>query len=162
MRAIDIATSRVVVIGPEQSLRAAARLMDHHMAGCLVVVRNNECAMLPIGMITDRDISRVAVADAIDPTTTTVSAVMSCPPVLCAHDATLAEIVDIMHGSGLRRLPVVDPSGRLVGIVTADDALVALTQLLQQLTEVLMVEPSLKDRLVAMQSVREACDNGAA
>jgi hypothetical protein len=48
-----------------------------------------------------------------------------------------------------------------VGIVTADDALVALTQLLQQLTEVLVVEPSLKDRLVAMQSVREAGDSGS-
>nr|WP_255557162.1 CBS domain-containing protein [Dyella sp. ASV21] len=86
---------------------------------------------------------------------------MSCPPVLCSHDATLTEIVDIMHGSGLRRLPVADPAGRLVGIVTADDALVALTQLLQQLTEVLVVEPSLKDRLVAMQSVREAGDSGS-
>ncbi|WP_199098789.1 CBS domain-containing protein [Dyella sp. ASV21] len=161
MRAIDIATSRVVVVSPEQSLRAAALLLEQHMAGCLVVVRANEPNLLPIGIITDRDISRLAVAEAADAGSTRVGSVMSCPPVLCSHDATLTEIVDIMHGSGLRRLPVADPAGRLVGIVTADDALVALTQLLQQLTEVLVVEPSLKDRLVAMQSVREAGDSGS-
>nr|WP_279236735.1 CBS domain-containing protein [Dyella sp. RRB7] len=69
---------------------------------------------------------------------------MSQPVVVCRHDATLAQLIAIMHGSGVRRLPVIDEEGLLAGIVTADDALVAVTALLQQLTEVMLIEPPLE------------------
>jgi CBS domain-containing protein len=64
----------------------------------------------------------------------------------------LAEVVKIMRSNGLRRLPVVDQHGTLAGVITANDALTAASDLLQQLSEVLVVEPSLRDRLMASQS----------
>ena len=158
MLARDIATSRVVVVGPEQSLMIASQLMDQHLIGSLVVVHAEGSHQIPVGIITDRDASRLAVAGKLDAAATTVGAVMSHPPILCPHDASLVDIICMMHGSGIRRLPVVDDHGHLVGIVTANDALVALTQLMQQLTEVLVIEPSLKDRMNAMQNLCEACD----
>lgn len=160
VQALDLATSRVVTMRPDESLRQAAQLMQQHMVGCVVISNIDEHGHLPIGLLTDRDLSRLALAGGLDGSIT-AEAVMSRPLVLCPREASLAEIVDIMRGSGLRRLPVVDGHGCLAGIVTASDVVVGLTQLLQQITEVLVIEPSLKDRMVAIQCAREASEDAS-
>lgn len=150
MRAIDIATSPVVTIHPDQTVRVAAQLMDQHLVGCLIVVEQASTSV-PIGVVTDRDICRsLAWGQRVDDRP--VQSIMSHPPVLCGKDETLAEVVKIMRSNGLRRLPVVDQHGSLAGVITANDALTAVSELLQQLSEVLVVEPSLRDRLMASQS----------
>ena len=160
MKALDLATSRVVSMRPDESLREAAQMMQQHMVGCVVIAGIVERDRIPVGLLTDRDLSRLALAGNLDGSITT-EAVMSRPLVVCPEGATLAEIVNIMHGSGLRRLPVVNDRGHLVGIVTASDVLVGLTQLMQQVTEVLVIEPSLKDRLVSIQCAREASEDAS-
>lgn len=150
MRAIDIATSRVVTIHPDQTVRTAAQLMDQHLVGCLVVI-GQASAMVPVGVVTDRDICRSLARDhhiGDRP----VQSIMPHPPVLCRNDGTLAEVVGIMRSNGVRRLPVVDEQGSLAGVITANDALTAVSELLQQLGEVLVFEPSLRDRLTTSQS----------
>lgn len=159
MRAIDLATRRVVTMQPEQSLREASQMMQQHLVGCIVVTRADGEGLLPLGLVTDRDLSRIALAGGFDNASLTVDTIMSRPLVLCPQDASLAQIVCIMHGSGFRRLPVVDDEGHLLGIVTADDAIVGVSQLLQQLTEVLVVEPALKDKIVAIQCTDDARGN---
>lgn len=158
MHAIDLATSRVVTMRPDESLGQAALLMQQHMVGCVVIANMDEQGHLPVGLLTDRDLSRLALAGNMDSSITT-EAVMSRPLVTCPQEATLADVVNIMHGSGLRRLPVVNDRGRLAGIVTASDVVVGLTQLLQQVTEVLVIEPALKDRMIAIQCAREASED---
>lgn len=160
MQAIDLATSRVVTMRPDESLRQAAQLMQQHMVGCVVIASMDEHGHSPVGLLTDRDLSRLALAGSLDGNIT-AEAVMSRPLVLCPQEAGLAEIINIMHGSGLRRLPVVNGHGHLAGIVTASDVVVGLTQLLQQITEVLMIEPSLKDRMVAVECAREASEDAS-
>ncbi len=149
MQALDIGTSRVIVATPLQSIHEAARLMHQHLTGCVVVVRPAPNGQVPVGILTDRDLSRARLAEGRDAQATPILSVMSQPVVVCRDDATLAQLIAVMHGSGMRRLPVVDEKGSLVGIVTADDALVAVTELLQRLTQVLMVEPSM-DRPAAI------------
>lgn len=160
MHAIDLATSRVVTMRPDESLRQAASLMQQHMVGCVVIASMDVHGHLPMGLLTDRDLSRLALAGNMDGSIT-AEAVMSRPLVTCPPEATLADVVNIMHGSGLRRLPVVNGQGRLAGIVTASDVVVGLTQLLQQVTEVLVFEPALKDRMTAIQCAREASEDAS-
>lgn len=157
MRASDIATTRVIIVAPEQSIRDAAHLMHHHLTGCLVVARRSPRGTVPVGILTDRDISRLLSDAGDDVTRLRVDSVMSYPLVLCRHDATLAELVCMMHGNGTRRLPVVDDDGYLVGIVTAHDALVAVTELLRRLTEVLLIEPAMGDRMAEFQHISDVC-----
>lgn len=162
MLALDIGTPRVIVATAPQSIHEAARLMHQHLTGCVVVVRPTPYGQVPVGILTDRDFSRARLTEGRDAQATPIQSVMSQPVVVCRADTTLAQLIAIMHGSGMRRLPVVDEIGALVGIVTADDALVAITKLLQRLTQVLMVEPTL-DRPSAVR--RDPCEtpdgNGA-
>lgn len=158
MHAIDIATSRVIVIDPGQSVHTAAQLMDKHLVGCLVVVAHEDKAWIPMGMLTDRDVCRL-VANDPHAGERLVHSVMSHPPVVCPKGASLHDVVQTMHGSGLRRLPVVDENNALVGIVTANDALNAVSHLLARLGEVLVVEPTLVNRLTELQCASDRRDD---
>lgn len=158
MRAIDIATSRVIVVDPNQTVHAAAQLMDQHLVGCLVVVVHKGKARIPIGVLTDRDICRLVANDS-HAGERSVHSVMSHPPVVCKKDASLHDMVQIMHGSGLRRLPVFDEDMGLVGIVTANDALNAVSHLLAQIGEVLVVEPAIANRLTELQCASDRLDS---
>lgn len=161
MHAIELATTRVVTMRPEDSLHHGAQLMQKHLVGCVVVARSDESGSTPVGVLTDRDLCRIGLAGSEDIKNIAVEAVMSRPLVVCPQEATLAEIVGIMRGSGLRRLPVVESQGHLVGIISANDVIVAITQLLQQLTEVLVVEPALRDHLVALEYARDVSEDAA-
>lgn len=123
MHAIELATTRVVTMRPEDSLHHGAQLMQKHLVGCVVVARPDESGPIPVGVLTDRDLCRVGLAGGADMEKITVEAVMSRPLVTCPQEATLAEVIGIMRGSGLRRLPVVESQGRLVGIISANDVI---------------------------------------
>jgi CBS domain-containing protein len=77
--------------------------------------------MIPIGVITDRDITCRAVAEGCDPTETTVREYMSTPCVTVRPEASMAECCQVLEENQLRRVPVVDDSGRLCGIVAQAD-----------------------------------------
>ncbi len=138
MLAKDIGTSRVIQAEPSQSLRDAARIMHRHQVSCLVVVGDSGA---PLGMITERDIMTATLTLERDPDTTAIGSVMARPPVVCRDDSSFTELIAIMRGSGLRRLPVVDASGALVAIVTADDVIAAMAELMESLARALIVDP---------------------
>lgn len=138
MLAKDIGTSRVIQAEPSQSLRDAARIMHRHQVSCLVVVADSGA---PLGMITERDIMTATLTLERDPDTTAIGSVMARPPVVCRDDSSFTELIAIMRGSGLRRLPVVDASGALVAIVTADDVIAAMAELMESLARALIVDP---------------------
>lgn len=138
MLAKDIGTSRVIQAEASQSLREAARIMHRHQVGCLVVVSDNGA---PLGVITERDVMTAALALDRDPDVATIGSVMARPPVICRDDSSFTELIAIMRGSGLRRLPVVDASGALVAIVTADDVIAAMAELMESLARALIVDP---------------------
>jgi CBS domain-containing protein len=143
MRASEIGTARVIHAPAALTLRDAACLMRRQQVGCLVVVREDDSMPVPVGIVTDRDLVTEAIAASRDLDSTTLGQVMSAPLATCRADATLAEVVGILRGSGVRRLPLVDGEGSLVGVVSADDVLVAITELLGRLAEAMMVEPLL-------------------
>ena len=143
MRASEIGTARVIHAPATLTLRDAACLMRRQQVGCLVVVREDDSMPVPVGIVTDRDLVTEAIAASRDLDSTTLGQMMSAPLATCRADATLAEVVGILRGSGVRRLPLVDGDGSLVGVVSTDDVLVAITELLGRLSEAMMIEPLL-------------------
>lgn len=116
----------VVALKSEGIVDAARRMRTLHV-GDLVVVDATPAGPVPIGIVTDRDIVVEVVAGApnhID--YLLVGDVMSEDVVTAREDEPVAAVLKTMETHGVRRLPVVDARGMLVGIVTLDDILARL------------------------------------
>lgn len=107
-------------IGPGCTLRQAAELMECNAVGALAVVEDDRA----VGVVTDRDLVRRAVARGIAPDAR-VDSVMSSPVVSIADDADLHDAVAVFGRKAVRRL-VVERDGRFVGVLSADDLLIDL------------------------------------
>lgn len=136
----EICNREVVFARPNESVLSAAILMREHHVGTLVVVEESAGKRVPTGIITDRDIAVGVVALGLDPDATLVGAVMSPELIRAREDAGVAETVALMRQKGLRRLPVVDAAGSLVGLVAADDLLELLAEEISGLASIVARE----------------------
>jgi CBS domain-containing protein len=100
----------------------AARRMRDAKIGCVVVSRDRH----PIGILTDRDLAVRVVAEGRDPQQTKVSEVVTYDAVTLRRSDTRQTALIRMREHGVRRLPIVDDAGKLVGMVTADDLVTLL------------------------------------
>lgn len=121
--------NRNVVVAPktEMIVDAAKRMRMSHV-GALVVIENRKGYHVPVGIVTDRDIVIAAVAG--DPEHINyllVGEVMSPDLVTANEHDPVDTALKKMHEYGIRRLPIVDATGALVGILTLDDVLQYLT-----------------------------------
>ncbi len=120
----DICRRHVVVAPKSESIVDAAKRMRMDHVGDVVVVEYRNGARIPIGILTDRDIVLSIVAsDAEHLAFLTVGDAMSSDMVTGRDDLGVADALKAMVERGVRRLPVVDAAGALVGIVTSDDLL---------------------------------------
>ena len=117
MKVREAMTNDVCVTSPDRSIREAARLMSEIDAGALPVGENDRL----VGMITDRDIAVRAVAEGRDGTTTSVGHVMSSDVRTSAPDDSVEDVMELMGREQVRRIPIVDDRGNLVGIVAQAD-----------------------------------------
>lgn len=126
-------TRDVVYVGRNESAADAARLMREHHVGSLVVLDPPAAGGRPVGMITDRDIAVGVVALRLEAERTPVEGVMR-PGVACIEETEgVGRAVALMRSAGVRRLPVIDATGVLVGIVSADDLLELVAEEMSQL-----------------------------
>ena len=118
MKISQIMRTDVEVCAIDDNLASAASRMWDCDLGCLPVVDD---AGQVVGMVTDRDICMAALTRGqalheIPVPVAMAKEVLSCPP-----DATLVEAEEVMRSGQVRRLPVVDSEGCLVGIVSLND-----------------------------------------
>jgi len=106
----------------------AARLMRSHHVGDVVVVDEVDGRKVPCGIVTDRDIVIGLVAQGLDPDTIQVGDLMMTGIVVGRELDGVADTLEIMRVKAVRRMPIVDALGTLVGIVTADDLLQLLSE----------------------------------
>lgn len=132
----QICNRRVVSVRASASVADAAALMRREHVGDVVVVETRNGTEVPIGIVTDRDIVVEIVAPGVDPRTVTAGELL--PRRLEAIDEreSAYDAIRRMSAAGVRRLPVVDLSGALVGIVSADDLLPDIATQLSGLAEV--------------------------
>jgi CBS domain-containing protein len=139
--------SRVVVFAErDMPLVEAARLMREHHVGSLVVVDETGAGRVPVGMVTDRDIVVAAVAKSVDPRTVAVGEIMAGEVVVAQETDSEFDILRTMRRRGVRRLPVVDAAGRLVGLITLDDLLGLLAEELGSLARAVETERAAEAR----------------
>ncbi len=113
----EVMTRDVEVIGPEESLQRAAQMMDELNVGSLPVCEGKRL----VGMITDRDITVRATAAGLDPAETLVGDVMTECTRCCTEAQSTEQVMEQMGHSQIRRVPVVDDDGAVIGIVSLGD-----------------------------------------
>jgi CBS domain-containing protein len=137
----------IVAASPTDAVAAAARMMrDYHVGDLVLVEPTDEGDFMPVGIITDRDIVLDLVAnDESDLSRVAVGDFQRRELITVREQEDVFEVIAKMRLGGVRRLPVVDERGVLVGIIAADDLLGVLADGLRDLA-----------RLVAYQRPLEA------
>jgi CBS domain-containing protein len=142
MTAGEYCNREVIVVETSESVRAAVNLMREHHVGDVVVVDREHGQPIPRGILTDRDIVLEILAEDVDLSKLNVGDVMSYELVTVNEDTSLVDGVALMHQKGVRRVPVVDYKGMLVGILTADDILELIAEQLSHLVGLIRREQS--------------------
>jgi CBS domain-containing protein len=113
----DVMTSNPCSIDSDKSVAYAAKMMRDENVGLAPIVEGNRL----IGTVTDRDIATRVVAEGKDPESTKVTQVASTDLVTVDPQQDLDEALRLMAKHQVRRLPVVEEDGRLVGVVAQAD-----------------------------------------
>lgn len=122
MSLVDLCNRSPVTIAADASLVEAAQLMRARHVGFLVVTPDGGEGA-PIGVLTDRDIVIEVVSEGVDPTSVTAADAMTREPLVVGLDTSAEQVLAQMRAFGIRRAPVVDGTGCLVGVVALDDIL---------------------------------------
>jgi len=113
----DVMTPNPRTIEPSTTVQEAAKLMRDEDVGPIPIVENGSVS----GIVTDRDIVLNVVAEGIDPSSTPVSQIASRDLITVDPEQTLDEAFRLMGQHQVRRLPVCEEDGKLVGIVAQAD-----------------------------------------
>ena len=123
----QVFSNQVRWVEPDTSVQTIAEIMRDLRLSCVVVCDQ----MRPVGVISERDLCKVLaniVESAKTPEQLTAQDVMSSPVVTTRRESTLSATSFRMQQHGIRRLPVVDEGGRLIGILTQTDLVAALVR----------------------------------
>lgn len=131
----EFCNRNVVVVTEAQSVTEAARIMRQHRVGDVVVTRGTDLRQVPVGILTDRDVATEIVADKVDPDSVTVKDTMSFELVTVSETDDMLQTVEMMRQRKIRRVPVVDEEGVLVGILTVDDVLDVIAEMLTDIAK---------------------------
>jgi CBS domain-containing protein len=116
----EVMTKDPVCCVPTDTVDRAAQIMKAEDVGSVPVVEDQQTHKL-IGIITDRDLALKVVAEERDPLGTRVEEVMTRNPVTCRPDDKLQRALQLMAENQVRRIPVVDEDGRIIGIIAQAD-----------------------------------------
>lgn len=124
----DFMTRNVTTIIENETMRQACKLMYQDNIGSIVIIKNDTVdqagtttQVIPRGMVTERDIARMVGFSAKFFADMPVSEVMSKPLITINPNTSVKDAVSLMEQKDIRRLPVIDEKGQMVGIITAKD-----------------------------------------
>jgi CBS domain-containing protein len=116
-----ICTRDVVVMRRDESLATAAQEMCKHRVGTIVVIEDHGGAAFPIGIVTDRDIVLAQLQHQSDLFHLQAVQVMTKNPLYLNENESISSAVERLQTHAVRRAPVVNDSGALIGILSVDD-----------------------------------------
>jgi len=153
----DIMTSPVVTIGEHETIYRAAKLMDKHNVGCVIVTSKED---KPVGILTERDLIKRVLAKNTLPSRERAGKVMTSPLITIDSDETLQEAARKMSRLNVRRLGVVY-RGNLVGIITGKDILAVTPELLEIIQERAKIEkePATEEEAPEPRPLAGYCDH---
>jgi len=123
------------MISIEANVAKAAKTMCREKVGSVIILQRNK----PIGIVTEEDINCKVVAKDLKPSTVQVSTIMSTPLITVSADKTVIDAAQMMVEHKVRRLPIVDKSGKVIGIVTVRDLLTVSNEQNELLTDLIEI-----------------------
>ena len=120
MNCREVMTDNPVCCLPSDTVGQAARIMRREDVGPVPVVNDDQHKQL-IGIVTDRDLALKVVAESRDPNHTMVSDVMTSTIIACRETDDASTAIKAMEEHQIRRIPVVDEEGKIVGIISQAD-----------------------------------------
>lgn len=122
MKLGDLIRKPLEVLPPTASCANAASLMRDRRVGSVVLVEQGR----PLGIVTDRDLVTRVMAMGYDPAQLAVREIMTAFPIYLSTSQTTSDAVRTMCEMAVRRIPVVDAAGALVGMIAMDDLIAHL------------------------------------
>ena len=122
MNVVTVMTPNPACCTVNTPLRDVARMMRDNDCGQIPVVDESQ---RPVGVVTDRDIAVRMVAEGRNTNEATAADAMSAPVRTVTTETSLTDCVCLMEAEQVRRIPVVDSSGKLAGIVSIADLALA-------------------------------------
>jgi CBS domain-containing protein len=113
----DVMTPNSCAVSPEASLTDVAQIMRECDIGDIIVLVGGWL----FGILTDRDIVVRALARGLEPETTKVGEICSREPTTVGPTASVSHAARLMQDNAIRRLPVVDGAGHVMGVVSISD-----------------------------------------
>jgi len=144
MLAGEYCSRDVAIVGKTDSIIKAAKLMREYHVGNVVVVDAKNGERVPVGILTDRDIVIGIIAQDADIHRMLIEDVVSFQLVTVNEDDDLMATIKRMRLNGIRRIPVVNKMGGLVGVLAIDDILDVIAEQMMDI-----------DQLIARQQSRE-------
>lgn len=141
MKLQALSDREVVTVPPQALIREAAERMARDNVGAVVVVDADQHVL---GIVTDRDIALALATRGVSPELA-VASIMTNEVVTIWEDQSLFDATQYFWGHRIRRLPIIDREGRLVGLLSTDDLFGLLTRELFNVAHAL--EPSLGERI---------------
>ncbi|MCC6916785.1 CBS domain-containing protein [Nitrosomonas sp.] len=142
----EICNREVVVIQRDQSVQEAARLMRQHHVGAIVVADKSDGRVVPVGIITDRDLVVEVMATELDKKVITVGDIMMQELFSVKESTATHEAISFMRRKTIRRLPIISDTGELIGILTMDDVLEILSEEMLDLAKLIRWEQKKEER----------------
>ena len=139
LRLEDVVVRKVVAISPEVSVRDATDLMEKKSTSCLVVLVDGMIE----GILTSRDVIQRVVARGLESSGVTVGEIATHPVIVFKPESFLGEAIKVMLQRRIKKIPLVDGGGRLVGLVSLSDIVEFHSELFSALWErIIMMEPA--------------------
>jgi predicted transcriptional regulator len=131
-------TVGVVTLPIDKSVFDAANLLKKTRIGCVIVTKKGKAA----GIITERDITYKVVATGKDPKKTKLGAAMSKPLRVIRASEKISDAALALKENKVKRLPVVDAKGRLIGIITEGDLIRVYPGVIDVISETAEIGPA--------------------
>jgi CBS domain-containing protein len=125
MNVSELMTKNAVTCRPEEPLYRAAQIMWDNDCGCVPVVDDSHKIQ---GMITDRDVCMAALMQGKSLSEIPIASAMSRAIYACSPDDDVEKAAELMRIRQVRRIPVLDPQGHVLGVVSLNDLARALSR----------------------------------
>lgn len=142
----DFCKRDVVVIDRNATVAAAAKLMRDNHVGAVVVVGDSNGSCRPLGIVTDRDMVVEILACGLDPETILVEDIMLESLHTVSEREGVFTTIRLMREHGVRRLPVVNETGELEGIISLDDLIALLATEIEEISKLIARERTKETR----------------
>jgi CBS domain-containing protein len=137
MRVGEFCVREVIECTRKTSALELSQIMRQSHVGDVVVVDQPNGKKVAVGIVTDRDLAVEVMAKESDPALITAGDLMGRKLVTVGEGSDVYATAELMRYEGVRRMPVVDDQGGLVGIVTLDDLLKIIGEQLALLAQVI-------------------------